>query len=180
MKMSLIRPNLTRVKNWNDEVVITTEQMPLTALGWAFRGGTDYVPDSQSASRSFFSYIYIPIKLPTASGMPEDFTYVDIGLSPTNLADIYATEYGLNFLIEPFKEVEGEEWKYKTSADKLKERIFSVYIKNLGKYMKMLELQGYSYNPLWNVDGTEEYSFLENNGINDVKTGLGKYNKWWR
>ena len=51
---------------------------------------------------------------------------------------------------------------------------------NKGKYLKLLELQGYTYNPLFNVDGTEIRQSLENQGINNVTTSAGSFGRGLR
>ena len=51
---------------------------------------------------------------------------------------------------------------------------------NKGKYLKLLELQGYTYNPLFNVDGVEIRQSLENNGINNVTTSAGSFGRGLR
>lgn len=169
--MSLIQPNIQRVKYWDEDIVhIIIDNVNYSPLAYSMLLGTPYVPNTSSATVPFFKNIYVPVKIPTADGMPEDFTYVNIGVTPVEMADIYATEFGLNFLIEPLDRSD-----FQDGSQKLGNRIKSVYIKNLGKYMKMLELQGYTYNPLWNVDGTEEYAFLENNGVNDVESQINVY-----
>lgn len=169
--MSLIQPNIQRVKYWDDTIVhIIIDNVNHSPLAYSMLLGTPYVPDTSSPTVPFFKNIYVPVKIPTSDGMPEDFTYVNIGVTPVEMAHIYATEFGLNFLIEPLDRSD-----FQDASERLGNRIKSVYVKNIGKYMKMLELQGYTYNPLWNVDGTEEYSFLENNGVNDVESQINVY-----
>lgn len=154
-----MRKCIARVRDWQE----TIGPAELTCLENAFLIGTEQVSTQQDG---FFSNIYIPVKIPNENGMPEDFTYVNIGLGYDDLAQIYCDYYGLNYLVEPLDE--SGAFPYTDSIGKLARRIKSVLQMNKGKYLKLIELQGYSYNPLWNVDGTEEYAYLENQGVNDV------------
>ena len=104
---------------------------------------------------NLFEDIYIPVKLVTSSGLADDWSYMNIGLDADEIADIYYAQYSGNFLLD---------------ID-LKKRIKAIFKKNVGKYLKLLEVQGYTYNPLWNVDGTEIRQQLENNGTNDTEYG---------
>ena len=141
--------NLLRVNQWNSTLVGTNE----TALQDAFQQIT------------LFEHLYIPVRPVTSSGM-QDVTWVDIGVTVKEMSEIYNTYYGRNFIVEPYVEANG--WQVSITA--LNRRILSVYHMNMQKYKKLIELAGYEYNPLWNVDGTEEFTYLENKGVNDVKT----------
>lgn len=141
--------NLLRVNQWNNTEVGTD----VSALQNAFQQIT------------LFEHLYIPVKPVTSTGM-QDVTWVDIGVSIKEMSEIYNTYYGRNFLIEPYVEANG----WQVSIAGLNRRILSVYHLNMQKYKKLIELAGYEYNPLWNVDGTEEFTYLENKGTNDVKT----------
>ena len=123
-----------------------------------------------SGSTDFFAAVYIPVKIPTSQGMPDEYTYTNIGLTATEIAQIYADYFGLCFLIEPLQTVTGEAWDYALSVGKLARRIKSVLYMNKGKYLKLMEIEGFVYNPLWNVDGTEIFSSLENSGEDDETT----------
>lgn len=129
-----------------------------------------YVNALEAAFRtiSLFNSIYIPVKTATETGMPDDFTYVNIGVTNLEMAEIYNTYYGRNRLVEPL--IDRPVYGYNESVARLNRRILSVYHLNMQKYKKLIELAGYKYNPLWNVDGTEEFSYLENKGVNDVNT----------
>lgn len=141
--------NLLRVNQWNNTEVGTD----VSALQNAFQQIT------------LFEHLYIPVRPVTSEGM-QDVTWVDIGVSIKEMSEIYNTYYGRNFLIEPYVEANG----WQVSIAGLNRRILSVYHLNMQKYKKLIELAGYEYNPLWNVDGTEEFTYLENKGTNDVKT----------
>ena len=104
---------------------------------------------------NFFEDIYIPIRLVTSEGMAENYSYINVGLTCRDIADIYWSQYSGNYLIN----------------SKLSTRMQSIFKKNLGKYLRLVELEGYEYNPLWNVDGEEIRQNLENRGTNDTEYG---------
>lgn len=141
--------NLLRVNQWNNTEVGTD----VSALQNAFQQIT------------LFEHLYIPVRPVTSEGM-QDVTWVDIGVSIKEMSEIYNTYYGRNFLIEPYVEANG----WQVSIAGLNRRILSVYHLNMQKYKKLIELAGYEYNPLWNVDGTEEFTYLENKGVNNAVT----------
>lgn len=141
--------NLLRVNQWNNTEVSTD----VSALQSAFQQIT------------LFEHLYIPVRPVTSTGM-QDVTWVDIGVTIKEMSEIYNTYYGRNFLVEPYVEANG----WQVSIVGLNRRILSVYHLNMQKYEKLIELAGYVYNPLWNVDGTEEFTYLENKGVNDVNT----------
>lgn len=112
---------------------------------------------------SIFTNMYIPVKLPTANGMPEVFEYTNIGLTPQELAAAYVADFGEQYLIADYT---NKAWQ------KVKIKVDDVVKKNSGKYLKLIELNGYQYNPLWNVDGleteTHEGDFIHK--FNETKT----------
>lgn len=125
-----------------------------------FDQGTPYQGDN------FFTDIYYPVKIVTSTGIADDFSYVNVGFTPDEIADIYWTKYSGNYLIGA-----GEHKTIEQDVAKILYRVQSTYFNNLGKYLKLKELLGYEYNPLWNVDGTEVHQELENQGVNDVESG---------
>ena len=132
-----------------------------TYLSDIFSSGTLY------QNTPLFSSIYIPIKQVTSEGLAEDYSYIDIGLTSDEIADIYYAQYSGNYLL-------GKNPAYKDMIDDEEiviKRVKGIFNKNLGKYLRLLELEGYEYNPLWNVDGTEIRQNLENRGVNDVEYG---------
>lgn len=145
---------ISTVNQWHDTPFVTEQHR--TALQAAFR------------TINLFEHIYIPVKTATSTGMPQDFTYVDIGVDHMEMAEIYNTYYGRNGIVEPL--IDRDQGGYDTSVAGLNRRILSVFNLNKQKYLKLIELAGYEYNPLWNVDGTEEFSYLENQGTVDATT----------
>lgn len=109
-----------------------------------------------NAAGGFFGNIWIPTRQydPTADKMSENYTYYNVGLQPDELADLYWTEYSGNYLIARRKTID-EDYTY------LSTRCRAIFKKNLGKYKKLVELEGLIWNPLWNVDGSEIHQLLE-------------------
>ena len=117
---------------------------------------------------NIFLHIYAPITLPDSSTGESVTTWEDVGLSFTELAEIYGNLYSGNYIANP---IEREFYN-----NKIANKIKSVYTKNRYKYLKLIELMGYKYNPLFNVDGVELYGVFENNGTNDItSTTTGQY-----
>lgn len=133
--------NIARVNEWTDN----------SALSAAFTG------------LDIFASIYLPVKTPTSEGMPDEFTYTNIGLDYSEISAVYDTLYGSNYLVVPL-DVDN----LISSSAKLKAKIQSIYKLNKQKYLKLIELQGYTYNPLYNVDGVEQYTFISNEGTKDT------------
>ena len=161
MKM-LVKQKL--VKYWSNNEYSAGHSCLSAALGFGtgeqFHFGTH-----------FFDNIYIPVKIPTDDGMPEDYTYVNIGVDVDEMSEIYATLYDGLYLIDPLLKTQTEEFDYITAVKQLARRIKSVLNLNKGKYLKLIEAQGYAYNPLFNVDGTEEFTFIEREGDITNTTG---------
>lgn len=135
--------NLATVGEWNEK----------QALSAAFMGLT------------IFENIYLPVKTPTAQGMPDQYTYTNIGMDYTDLTEAYEALYGYNFITVPLLTD-----NLIQSSTRLKNKIKAVYNLNKYKYLKLIELQGYEYNPLYNVDGVENYTFISNQGTEDTTT----------
>ena len=117
----------------------------------------------------FFKNIYMPLKIATSSGMPELSTYVDIGLSLYELAEVYWSQYGRAFLDAPYYLCK-DSTEQANDLLELGRRARSVLLKNKYKYLKNIEMLGLDYNPLFNVDGVEIRQKLANEGTNDVNT----------
>lgn len=122
-----------------------------------------------NAAGGFFGNIWIPTRQydPTTDKMSENYTYYNVGLQPDELADLYWTEYSGNYLIAGRKTID-EDYTY------LSTRCRAIFKKNLGKYKKLVELEGLTWNPLWNVDGTEIHQLLEKHGAESyLESGSG-------
>lgn len=114
-----------------------------------------------------FEHIYVPITLPDDQGVSTT-EWVDVGFDYTDLAEFYAGLYSGNYIAVPADTI--------SNRIKLLHKMRSVYQLNKYKYLKLIELMGYKYNPLFNVDGVELYGVFENNGTNDItSTTTGQY-----
>lgn len=144
--------NLQTVRTWSQTTVSQTSL--LTALQQAF----DHV--------DIFAEIYLPIKTSSSTGQSPDYTYENIGIMPDDIASIYAELYGSNYLIDDFTTPS-------VAASKLANRIQAVMHMYREKYLKLIEMQGFAWNPMWNVDGKtlEESLHVITDNINE------KYNK---
>lgn len=149
----MLRRNLARVETWynnNDESTNTLQYAFADALLIGDK-------NPQGSSVPLFRDIYLPVKPVTQNGMSENPIYVNIGFAPKQIAKMYADYYGLNYLVVPYTDIDNDTNK----SAKLTNKIQSVVYANLYKYLKNIELLGYEYNPLWNVDGTEIYSYAD-------------------
>lgn len=121
-------------------------------------------------SGGFFNNIWIPTRQydPTTQQLSENYTYYNIGCTTAEMADIYWTEHSGNYLIGHFEDIS-------QSYVLLQRRIAAIFKKNLGKYKKLIELEGLIWNPLWNVDGTELHQIIEQHADEVTKdTGSGE------
>lgn len=146
---------------------------PQYALHDAFLQGTTtrlFNKDGTTTTGSdlFFQNIYVPIKVVDQQGMAAEFHFYNVGFKTGEIADAYQTLYGFNALSVPLDLTSIGTATLSTGV--LGQKIAAIFQMNKQKYYKMLELQGYTYNPLWNVDGTEIRQTLDNQGVNDVDT----------
>lgn len=117
----------------------------------------------------FFEDIYIPVETPNSGGMPNAPTWENVGLNFSRMCRIYKTLYSSNYL-SPVWSTEDVLPEASEDTQQLGDMINDILFYNLPKYKKLIELSGFWYNPLWNVDGTELYSVLENQGVIDYTT----------
>lgn len=106
-----------------------------------------------------FSSIYVAIrKNPENASQAETETwnYYNVGADMKQITNYFVAKYGLNYFAYNFNS--GED------CTNLKNRVEAIYNANLYKYRKLVEVLGYTYNPLYNVDGTELYSHAESIG----------------
>lgn len=117
-----------------------------------------------------FNQIYIPVKRydTTTQKLDDGYTYINCGMSTSELADLYWAKYSGTYLI-------GRTSVITDDADKLILRAKAVFNENRGKYLKLIELAGLEWNPLWNVDGIELHQILEQHADEISKdTGSGE------
>ena len=137
-----------------------------SALEQAFYNALNY----GAALTGFFENIYVPVQRATSEGMPETVSYEKIGYTYQEIASIYYSFFAWNYIVEPLREYPSDLFPYVTAPWLLGQRIKAVLDTNKYKYIKNIELLGYAYNPIWNVDGEEIYSSLEAEGVTDETT----------
>lgn len=164
--------NLRTVNDW-----ATYNMQPYSTPQFAFQRCIELATQTQTdpTIKYFFTDIWIPVKkmytdqnvqLTPEQFLAAEYVWANVGLTPLQISDAYQTLYGMNYLSVP---AFSDDLGY-SSVSELSSRMRAIFNLNKGKYLKLLDLQGLSYNPLWNVDGTEIRQTLENEGINDVKT----------
>lgn len=159
--------NLKTVNYWYQTPAITPDT-PDT-LEWVFKEST---AGEGSPVPYFFEHIYVPILTRDSTthapvlGDDGNFvvTYHDIGVSYGELADMYMTLYGYNVLSVPLPRPEIDPLGYTNGRNMAAKKIKSILTLNKYKYLKWIDTMGYSYNPLWNVDGSESFQFIDNHG----------------
>lgn len=109
----------------------------------------------------FFDTIYAPVKTPTGSGMPDNYTYMPVGWSYSQIASIYGNRFAGNFWPQYFEDSAALNAAIAAYECIAVDRIEDVLTANEYKYRKLIELQGYAWNPMWNVDGTTLHSHIE-------------------
>lgn len=118
----------------------------------------------------FFDTIYAPVKIPSASGMPADYTYMPVGWSYSDIASIYGNKFAGNFWPQWFEDSAALNAAIAAYDCIAVDRIQDVLTQNEYKYRKLIELQGFAWNPLWNVDGTVLRSHVEQHSDEEVST----------
>lgn len=149
---------------------MTDEQYPISLLQDSIGKATDV--GGQYSQIYFFKDIWIPRPKTYANKYGEnipqghdahefyidgngnfEYKYENVGMLPNEMTEAYMTLYGYNKLSVPI-----------TDPDMLTLKMKSIFNLNLGKYMKWLDTMGYAYNPLWNVDGSESFQFIDTHG----------------
>lgn len=164
--------NLRTVNDW-----ATYNMQPYSTPQYAFQRCIELATQTQTEPtiKYFFTDIWIPVKkmytdqnvqLTPEQFLAAEYVWANIGLTPVQISDAYQTLYGMNYLSVP---AFSDDLGY-SSVSELSSRMRAIFNLNKGKYLKLLDLQGLSYNPLWNVDGTEIRQTLENEGVNDVSS----------
>ena len=117
----------------------------------------------------FFADIWIPVLTRDTDHAPvvgDDgnfvVTYKNVGVTTTQLTDMYWTLYGKNMLSQPLRTDDG--FVKSQDVSYLAKKINSILLLNKYKYLKWIDSMGYAYNPLWNVDGSESFQFIDNHG----------------
>lgn len=107
-----------------------------------------------------FKEIYVTIRNnPTSYENEETFSTYNVGFTDVEITNYYASLFGSNyFCYDP---------DIANDVIAITRKVKSIYQANLYKYRKLIELMGYDYNPLFNVDGVELYANAESIGDTD-------------
>ena len=138
--------HLTPVEDWHDTIIENTNYL-------------DSIFNDVLHSNNIFSSIYICIRQNPTSAATEEtpiYVYYDVGFTTAQIADYFNTRYSCNYFLYNFK-VDSE-------YEQLRNRIAAIYKANFYKYLKLVEVMGYRYNPLYNVDANELYTNMESIG----------------
>lgn len=141
--------SLTTIEDWDNYMVGSASQLD-TLFNRLFDNG------------NIFQSIYVAIRNnPQNSSQEENPTYIyyNVGHSTKEITRYFVTKFGLNYFA--YRPDNGDEFA------ELKMKLLGIYNANLYKYRKLIELMGYKYHPIWNVDGTELYSNAESIGDTD-------------
>lgn len=150
------KPKIQKIGEW----------WKLGSLNEAFTLGTKSPVDIGHNNNAWyvFEHIYRPVRLPTAQGMPDNWTFYDVGFKFSELADMYAIQYSGNFWPEYFESKAAFNYAAARGESLVVKKMAAVIRKNIYKYLRLMELAGYTFNPLWNVDGEELYSSADLHG----------------
>lgn len=139
--------NLTQIEDWHDNL-----NGNISYLESLFEGNFNVY-------NNVFEAIWISVRQNPQSAEEEinpSYEYMNVGFSTKEITEYFNVRYGLNYFLYDFRN--------ESDFNNLKNRIRSIYHTNLYKYVKLVEVMGYQYNPLFNVDGTELYSNMESIG----------------
>lgn len=156
----MIPRNLKTVETWYKMPTITSDTV--RTLEKVFQNAT-----TRGNNSYFFQDIWIPLRQRNSDNTmkePPVYKYEPVGITTEQMAQIYRTLYSRNLLSVPLINWEDDSLKYAASVDELSLKMKSILNLNLYKYLKWIETMGYAYNPLWNVDGTESFQFIDNHG----------------
>lgn len=137
---------ITLVEDWYEARVGTASRLALLF-------------NSAIGSSNVFSSIYVSIRnnpQNASQEASETFTYYNVGFTDTDIAAYFNSRYGANYFC----------YNYNDSLDvaAIRDKLAAIYNANKYKYMKLIEIVGYKYNPLYNVDGIELYGNAESLG----------------
>lgn len=138
--------NLTQIEDWHDTIIENV-------------GYLESLFDDILQPNNIFRYIYVSIRMNPVAEVDQEnpqYEYINVGFTVEQISEYFNTRYGMNYFLYDFA--------IESDYNKLKSRMLSIYNANFYKYKKLIEVMGYRYNPLWNVDGSELYSNMESIG----------------
>ena len=122
----------------------------------------------------FFSNIYAPtLKWNTDKSQgpkdPTEWEWKNYGFSQQEVADAYWSQFGWCYFPEYFESDAEQAAALASEKSKVYRLIHAVLIQNKMKYQKMIDLAGFAYDPLNNVDAHEMHSEFEVHGDEEHK-----------
>ena len=151
----IVRPQIQKIDEWYQN-------------GWLTRAinAATYFPLNATKDRAFEN-IWAPTRVwenDKSTGPTDEWEWHNYGFSSQEIADAYWTQYGWCYF--PTFYFDNNEFSEDETniAGKVIMGIRAQYLKNLLKYKKMIELAGFAYDPLNNVDAHELFSVFENHG----------------
>lgn len=157
----MIRPRMRmqRIEVWQDEGWLTHAFQ--SAIG-TYSDGTWHI---------MFNDIYAPIREydPQTGKLADTPTWVNFGFTADEIAAAYWAWFGGNFFPDYYNSGDDFQASITLKTNRVVNLIHAVFRQNEMKYRKMIELAGFYYNPLWNVDGNEMFSSADAHG-NEVET----------
>lgn len=137
--------NLTLIEDWYEAAASSTY------------GKLEELFSAVLVAENVFANIYVAIRnnpQSAAQEATESFTYYNVGFTISEITKYFNTKFGMNYFA----------YNYDDQMDPMIERVSSIYKANKYKYMKLIEIMGYKYNPLYNIDGIELYGNAESIG----------------
>lgn len=147
--MLLCSPKMQKVSEWYENDYLLN----------AFNVGLD-VSDT-STPDFFFQHIYAPVLLATASGQPAAPVWKDFGFSDAEVTAAYWAEFSGNYFPEYFASRADFDAAVNSNACKVVKLIKATLSRYKKKYLGMIELAGFYYNPIYNTDWAEEHGLAE-------------------
>lgn len=134
--------------------------------------------DAQSQEVFFFENIYVPFRnvIQVTEGgettyvLSETWEYENCGWDSDDVTDAYWSQFGWCFFPEYFNTASEFTTALNSNKCKVAKLINAAFRQNKLKYKKMIELAGFAYDPLRNVDAHEMHSEFEVHGDEERKS----------
>lgn len=115
------------------------------------------------ALNALFGHIYFPYKAPSSEGIPENPTWVDVGIGSAAIEADWVQLYDERMVAFPYYPCSDE--GNTLSVRRMKDALTAVLDKWTWKYKKLVETMGFSYNPI------ENYNMVEGGTDTDTPSG---------
>lgn len=154
----IVRPQIQKIDEWWDK-------------GWL--ADTFYRACGEVSGGVVQSFFFTNIWAPTLKWNqdkskgpldPPEWEWKNYGFSQQEIADAYWSQFGWCYFPEYFATDGEQALALSSEKSKVYRLIKAVMTQNKMKYQKMIDLAGFAYNPLNNVDAHEMHSEFEANG----------------